>query len=59
MAKKFLDSDGLNTLWTQICSIFPSKDGTGATGAWGMVGYGTCSTAAATAEKVVTITDTS
>ena len=30
MAKNFLDNNGLNTLWQQICKTFPARDGKGA-----------------------------
>jgi hypothetical protein len=32
--KSFLDQDGLTTLWGKMCSIFPNKSGSGATGTW-------------------------
>lgn len=33
---QFLDEQGLNELWLKICKTFPSVDGKGATGNWGI-----------------------
>lgn len=52
MAKNFLDTIGLNTLWAKICDTFPSKTGQGASGTWDINIKGNANTANSVSESI-------